>query len=212
MTQDRSSFILTPRLSVKVRICTESVPIKNMEAKVSEILENILGLMALEGSFEVVEGPEEVVVTIEASDPGRLIGFRGETLDSLQLLVNLILSKQLKEDEKFKRVIVDVSGWRKNKEADLERRARNWAEEVKTGGTEIELEPMPSWQRRIVHMIVSETDGVESESIGEGKERHMVIRPVSVEGGKKRTKKVQADNAEKVESEEKEIVEETPAE
>ncbi|MBS3078303.1 KH domain-containing protein [Candidatus Pacearchaeota archaeon] len=147
-----------------------------MEAKVSEILENILGLMALEGSFEVVEGPEEVMVTIEASDPGRLIGFRGETLDSLQLLVNLILSKQLGEEEKFKRVVIDVGGWRKNKEADLERRARNWASEVKESGEEIELEPMPSWQRRIVHMIVSEVEGVSSESIGEGWDRHLVIK------------------------------------
>lgn len=158
-----------------------------MESKVSEILENILGLMALEGSFEVVEGPDEVVVTIEASDPGRLIGFRGETLDSLQLLVNLILSKQLGEDEKFKRVVIDVGGWRKNKEADLERRARNWADEVKESGEEIELEPMPSWQRRIVHMIVSEVEGVDSESLGEGRERHLVIKPTS--GKTKKTSK-----------------------
>ena len=145
--------------------------------------------MALEGSFEVVEGPEEVMVTIEASDPGRLIGFRGETLDSLQLLVNLILSKQLGEEEKFKRVVIDVGGWRKNKEADLERRARNWASEVKESGEEIELEPMPSWQRRIVHMIVSEVEGVSSESIGEGKERHLVIKPTVVKSKRASKKK-----------------------
>lgn len=152
-----------------------------MEAKVSEILENILGLLALEGSFEVVEGPEEVTVTIEPNDPGRLIGFRGETLDALQLLVNQILSKQ--SPDEFKRVVVDVAGWRKNKEADLERRARNWAEEVIESQSPMELDPMPSWQRRIVHMIVSEIDGVESESMGEGKERHLVIRPFT---GKKK--------------------------
>lgn len=146
-----------------------------MEQKVSEILENILGLLALEGSFEVVEGPEEVDVLIETSTPGRLIGFRGETLDSLQLLVNQILSKQ--EGDKFKRVIVDVGGWRKNKEADLERRARGWAQEVIDSAQEIELEPMPSWQRRIIHMIVSEIEGVESESAGEGRDRHLVLRP-----------------------------------
>lgn len=172
-----------------------------MEAKVSEILENILGLMALEGSFEVVEGPEEVMVTIDASDPGRLIGFRGETLDSLQLLVNLILSKQLNEEEAFKRVVIDVGGWRKNKEADLERRARNWADEAKESGEEIELEPMPSWQRRIVHMIVSEVEGVTSESVGEGKERHLVIKPATTKA-KKTTKRKQAapENKETVET------------
>ena len=153
----------------------------SMEAKVSEILENILGFLALEGSFEVVEGPEEVKVSIEASDPGRLIGFKGETLDALQFLVNLAANKDSNKDNKenFKRVVIDVAGWRENKEADLERRARSWAEEVKESGEEVELDPMPSWQRRIVHMVVSETEGVESESLGEGRERHLVIRPSS---------------------------------
>ncbi len=145
-----------------------------METKVSEILENILGLLALEGSFEVVEGEEEITATIEASDPGRLIGFKGETLDSLQLLVNQLVAKQ---SEEYKRVVIDVGGWRKNKEADLEKRAKDWAEEVKASLSPIDLEPMPAWQRRIVHMVVGEIEGIESESVGEGKDRHLVIKP-----------------------------------
>lgn len=156
-----------------------------MEAKVSEILENILGLLALEGSFEVTEGSEEIAVLIETETPGRLIGFRGETLDALQLLVNQILNRQ---SEEYKRVVIDVGGWRKNKEADLERRARGWAEEVIESGQEIELEPMPSWQRRIVHLIVEEIEGVGSESVGEGRDRHLVLSPV--EKGSKNKKEV----------------------
>lgn len=155
-----------------------------MEAKVSEILENILGMMALEGSFEVVEGPEEVTVTIETVDPGRLIGFKGETLDALQLLVNQILGKQ---SEEFKRVVIDVGGWRKHKEGELENRARSWAQEVLDNGEKLELDPMPSWQRRIVHMIVSEIPGVQSESVGDGKDRHLVIQ--KAEPVKKTSKK-----------------------
>jgi len=145
-----------------------------VEAKVSEILENILGLLALEGSFEVVEGTDEVVVTVEPNDPGRLIGFRGETLDALQLLVNQIVSRQ--SPDEFKRVVVDVAGWRKNKEEDLAKRAKGWAQEVKESGKEMELEPMPSWQRRIVHLAIEEVEGVTSESIGEGWDRHLVIK------------------------------------
>lgn len=149
-----------------------------MEAKVSEILENVLSLLVMEGSFEVNEGPDEVNVLIETEDAGRLIGVRGETIDALQLLVNQILSRQVGESE-FKRVIVDVGGWRKNKEGELENKARHWAEEVQESGQELELEPMPAWQRRIVHMIVEEIDGVMTESVGEGRERHLVIRPGS---------------------------------
>lgn len=150
-----------------------------MESIVSEILENILGMMALEGSFEVDEKEDEVKVTIETADPGRLIGFRGETLDALQLLVNQIVSKK---SDVFKRVVIDVEGWRKNKEEDLARRAKTWAEEVLQSGKEMELEPMPSWQRRIIHLSVEEIKGVKSESLGEGRDRHLVIKPASPAG------------------------------
>lgn len=148
-----------------------------MEAQVSELLENILGLLGLEGSFEVVEEEEQITVTIETNDAGRLIGFRGETLDALQLLLNQMTAKKAKTDSlPFKRVVIDVSGWRKNKEEDLEKRAQGWAEKVLESGQEMELEPMPSWQRRIVHLALEQIDGVTSESVGEGKDRHMIIK------------------------------------
>ena len=155
-----------------------------MEAKVSEILENILSLLSLEGSFDVEEKDEGVFVSIETQDAGRLIGHNGETLTSLQLLVNLIVMRQLAGGEtgkdqaiESKRVIVDVSNWRKGKEDDLAQRAKRWAEEVKESGKPMELEPMPSWQRRVVHMVIQETEGVTSESAGEGLDRHLVISP-----------------------------------
>lgn len=151
-----------------------------MEAKVSEILENILSLLSFEGSLEVEEKEDGVFVSIETQDAGRLIGHQGETLAALQLIVNLMVSRQT-EVENPKRVILDVSGWRKNKEDDLARRAERWIAEVKENGTPLELDPMPSWQRRIVHMVVQESDGVHSESTGEGLDRHLVIFPGNAE-------------------------------
>ncbi len=145
-----------------------------MEAKVSEILENILGLLSLEGSFEVEETPEGVFVSIDTSDPGRIIGRNGETLASLQMVVNQIVFKQA---EQSKRVIIDIANWRKGKEEELAHKARLWAKEVLEEGKPLELEPMPSWQRRVVHMVIQETPGVSSESFGEGIERHLVISP-----------------------------------
>lgn len=145
-----------------------------MEAQVSEILENILGMLALEGSFEVNEKEEGIFVTIDTTDAGRLIGRNGETLSALQFLVNQILAKQTEE---FKRVIVDVANWRSSKEEDLARKAKEWADQVKESGKPMELEPMPSWQRRIIHMTIQDTEGVSSESTGEGPDRHLVISP-----------------------------------
>lgn len=145
-----------------------------MEAKVSEILENILSLLALEGSFDIEEKEDGVFVSIDTQDAGRLIGNQGETLQALQLIVNLIASRQIEDS---KRVIVDVSGWRKNKEEDIAERAKTWVDEVKETKKPMELDPMPSWQRRVVHMVVQESDGVTSESVGEGLDRHLVISP-----------------------------------
>lgn len=148
-----------------------------MEARVADILENILGLLALEGSFETVEGDDEVVVKIETNDAGRLIGSRGETIDALQLIVNQLANKTI---EGFKRVIVDVEGWRRHKEDELVSKSRRLADEAIGSGRQIELEPMPAWQRRIVHLTVENIDGVTSESVGEGRDRHLVIRPLKL--------------------------------
>lgn len=152
-----------------------------MEAQVSEILENILSMLSLEGSFDVEEKEEAVFVSIETSDAGRLIGHQGETLSALQLLVNQILFKQNQNKISEKRVIIDVSGWREGKEKELAQKAESWAEQVKEEQKPMELEPMPAWQRRVVHMAMQEVEGVKTESVGEGLDRHLVISPGSGE-------------------------------
>lgn len=147
-----------------------------MEEKVSEILENLLGLLGLEGSFEVDEKEEAVFVSIDAEDPGILIGRNGETLASLQLILNLIASRQFGQDNS-KRIVVDVSDWRKSKEEDLASRTSSWTQKVIETNEPLELDPMPAWQRRIVHMTVEQTPGVKSESVGDEPERRLVISP-----------------------------------
>ncbi|TSC87831.1 MAG: spoIIIJ-associated protein [Microgenomates group bacterium Gr01-1014_7] len=157
-----------------------------MEEKLSDILDNILGLLLLEGSYEIAEEEEGFFVSIDTKDAGRLIGARGEFLESLQLLVNQMMSPRQKEGEPalseeeksngFKRVVLDVSGWRKQKEEELNQRAKEWGREVLDSGKEMELEPMSSWQRRVIHMVIGELKGLETESVGEGRDRHIMIK------------------------------------
>lgn len=146
-----------------------------MEEKLSEVLDNILGFLLLEGSYEIEEEEEGFLVSIETKDAGRLIGARGESLEGLQLLVNQIMSRKMGE-EGFKRVILDVSGWRKQKEEELVSMAKDLAAQVRSSGKDIELEPLSPWQRRVVHMAISEMAGLVSESVGEGRDRHVVIK------------------------------------
>lgn len=151
-----------------------------MENQLSEILDNLLGMLLLEGSYEIEEADDSFIVSIETKDAGRLIGARGESLDALQLLVNQMAARKIGE-ESFKRVVIDVENWKKQKEDELTSMAKSRAEEVLTGKKEIELEPLPAWQRRIVHMTVSEIKGLMSESVGEGRDRHIVIKLKSEE-------------------------------
>ncbi len=159
-----------------------------MEEQLSEVLDNILGLLLLEGSYEIEEKDDSFLVSIDTKDAGRLIGARGESLEGLQLLVNQITSRKMggfpqssKEGEGssvegFKRVLLDVSGWRKQKEEELISRAKSLGAQVLESGKDLELEPMSPWQRRVVHMTISELDGLASESAGEGRDRHIVIK------------------------------------
>ncbi len=160
-----------------------------MEQQLSDILDNLLGMLLLEGSYDIEEGEDNFQVSIETKDAGRLIGARGESLDGLQLLVNQMVARKVGEEGParnasasvaggFKRVVIDVEGWRKQKEEELVQSAKSWGKQVLESKQPIDLEPQSSWQRRIVHMTVSEMDGVESESVGEGRDRHIVIKPV----------------------------------
>lgn len=146
-----------------------------MEEKLGEVLDNLLGMLLLEGSYEIEENDENFSVAIDTTDAGRLIGARGESLDSLQLLVNQMVSKKIEEGQ-YKRVIIDVANWRKQKEEELAKSAKSWGEQVLESGKEMELEPMSPWQRRIVHMVISEMKGLSSESAGESRDRHIVIK------------------------------------
>ncbi len=152
-----------------------------MEEQLSDILDNLLGMLLLEGSYEIEETTDSFLVSIETKDAGRLIGARGESLDALQLLVNQMIAKKMgffaKEElaSGQKRVIIDVEGWRKQKQEELTKSAQSWGKQVLESGQPLELEPQSPWQRRIIHMVVDEMTGLSTESIGEGRDRHIVI-------------------------------------
>lgn len=144
-----------------------------MQEKLNETLENILGLLLLAGSYEIKEEEDGFYVSIDTVDAGRLIGFRGESLEALQFLINQIVNKNT---EPFKRIVLDVEQWRKQKAEELAQKAKNLSLQVLENGQSVELEPMSSWQRRIIHTAIGEIEGVMSESVGEGRDRHIVIK------------------------------------
>lgn len=121
---------------------------------------------------------ETVTLHVEGADEeamGLLIGRRGETLRSLQFLLNLLVSRRV---QKWPQVVVDVGNYRQRRQESLEGLARRMAERVRQTGRPIMLEPMAAYERRIVHLALREDKTIYTESSGEGENRKIVIYPV----------------------------------
>ena len=120
---------------------------------------------------------EPAVIDIQGEDAGLLIGKRGETLRSLQMLVNMMLSQQTDHQSSRMPVILDIEHYRKRKERNLQRLAEKMANRASETGNSVELEYMNAADRRIVHMALSSSKSVTTESKGEGQNRRVMIIP-----------------------------------
>ena len=146
-----------------------------------QILGELLRLMGIEANiipsndFPVDAGDGIVdfpSLNIEGEDLGILIGRRGQTLASLQYMVRLILSQRM--DEKIP-VIVDVEGYKRRRYESLRVLANRIAEQVRTRKRPFTLEPMPAFERRIIHMTLAGHPDIVTESTGAGEARKVVV-------------------------------------
>lgn len=139
-----------------------------------EIVKGLLENLGIKDSFDVDENEETINVVINSDDPGLIIGHHGDTLDSIQLVLSLMIAKKLGE---FKRVSVEVGDYKKNRADYLKNLAQQTKERALSEGREIFLPNLKPWERREVHMFLQEDPEVISESVGEGKERTLVVKP-----------------------------------
>jgi len=138
-----------------------------------DTLEKIISLLGLTASFEENGDDESRVITIVTDDCPLLIGYHGETLQALQLLVKQISFRQTGE---WKPVVLDCGNYRLERVSQLTDLATRSAEKARFLSTTVVLPPMSSQDRREVHLVVQEISGVTSESVGYGRERHIEIR------------------------------------
>ena len=113
------------------------------------------------------------IIDLAGEDSGLLIGRRGQTLQALQFLVNMIVRK----DFDNVRVVLDVENYRQRRESSLRDMATKVAARVAQTNRPITLEPMPPADRRIIHTSLSDHPGVSTESTGEGEGRKVMIMP-----------------------------------
>ena len=115
-------------------------------------------------------------ISFEGEDLGYMIGNHGRHLDSLQYMVSLFLRKKFEEDMHFI-VMVDVSGYREERNSKIESIALRKADDARLLGEPVDLKPMKPSDRRIVHMVLQKFDDITTESQGEGLDRYVRIIP-----------------------------------
>lgn len=138
-----------------------------------EFIKDVVSKMGVEINLEAKIREDSININMISDNNSILIGRDGRTLDSLQLLLRSSL--QNKTGYKIN-TILDVGSYKEQKSSNLEYRIKKLVLEVKRTGMEIKLDPMNSYERRIVHSVCNELGGIITESIGEEPYRYIVIK------------------------------------
>ena len=147
-----------------------------MPAQSKEILEKILDTLGFASTVEEQNLDGELTLDVKTDEAGRLIGRQGQTLADLQYIVNRVLFQQ---DQQAPKVMLDVGGYRSQAREALVKKAMEAAEKVRRWGDAVELEPMGSYDRRIVHHALRDDPDVETHSVEvDGTEKKaLILRP-----------------------------------
>jgi spoIIIJ-associated protein len=144
-------------------------------AALRELLGEIVDSLGLDVDVRVEESEGVLAACVEGEDVGLFIGRRGQTIDAVQHLAQRIVFRGAAPDA---RVVIDADGYRERRAETLRALALDAAEEALRSGEGVELDPMPAWERRIVHEYLRERGDVETHSEGEEPGRYLIVAPV----------------------------------
>lgn len=163
-------IIGTKEAKVKVTIVNDPV------SKSKEFLDKIFTTMGIEVNTESRKENDVIyveILNVDSSDKGIIIGKRGNTLDSIQYLLTLVLNK---DKEKYTRVSMDIEGYRMKREKTLIRLAERMAEKARYSHRLVKLEPMNPSERRIIHSALQKQSDITTYSEGDDPYRRVVIQ------------------------------------
>lgn len=136
-------------------------------------LRDVLTAMGIRAEIKIKEENSVINISLAGPNMGLVIGYRGETLDSLQYLVSLVINKG--HETEYKRVILDTENYRLKREETLKRLADKTAYKVKKSGRSFKLEPMNPYERRIIHSALQNHPYINTYSEGEEPFRRVVV-------------------------------------
>ncbi len=149
-------------------------PDPEVEPVAAEVLDYFLSVMDVSVTTYVSEDSDDcdVAFEIEGEDSGLLIGRRGETLQALQFLVNMVINKKM---ERPAYITIDVEGYRERRQDALRESAERAAESALNSGKSQTLQPMNAADRRIIHLTLVDHPDVDTQSRGQGDQRRVVV-------------------------------------
>ena len=134
---------------------------------------NVLSSMNIKSDIDIKEENDIIKINLKGPNMGLVIGYRGETLDSLQYLVSLVINKN--HENPYKKVVLDAENYRHKREETLIKLAQKTAYKVKKSGRPYKLEPMNPYERRIIHSALQEYTDNNTDSEGEEPFRRIII-------------------------------------
>ncbi len=149
---------------------------KKEEKIIRETTKELLELLSIDASFKINVSEEGADVVLETEERGIIIGHHGDVLESLQLILSLCVSKRVK---KFIRISLEVGEYKKNREDWLRSLAIDAKDRVIGEKRQVLLPSLKAWERRVIHLMFQNDAQVVTESIGEGKDRTLVVKPRS---------------------------------
>jgi spoIIIJ-associated protein len=153
----------------KIRVTVK----KNTLDAAKTFLMEVLQSMDMKAEVKLKEENNEIRIDLIGPNMGLLIGYRGETLDSLQYLVSLVVNKD--HNEEYRRVILDTENYRAKREETLKRLASKIAYKVRVSGRVLKLEPMNPYERRIIHSTLQNDLYIYTFSEGDEPYRRVVV-------------------------------------
>lgn len=187
--EDKRSFfsILTPRVvkvemtlkeTKKIQSNKEKVKVEDEERIKAEnivrefLKEFIEKLQTKEVQYEIKAGEEYIEVILNGKNISYLIGYRGETLNAVQVLLNAVLRNKMRTTMK---VTVDICEYKKERQKTLEELAERIAKKVVETGKSVTLDPMRPYERKIIHSKLQENSKIRTHSVGEEPHRKIVV-------------------------------------
>ena len=162
-------FNLIGAKPAKVKVTAKPDSLDNAKT----FLVNVLSSMDINADIDIKEENDIIKINLKGPKMGLVIGYRGETLDSLQYLVSLVVNKN--HENPYKKVVLDAENYRHKREETLIKVAQKTAYKVKKSGRPYKLEPMNPYERRVIHSTLQHDKYVCTKSEGEEPYRKVVI-------------------------------------